>query len=249
MLSIHSIITKALIGGVNFYRKFISPYKGFHCAHSHYASTLSCSTYGLKVLKENSSPIEALRLIFHRLNACSHIHSLYKPCKKPLSKLQKSQGGFVDGCDCGGCDMPDCKGCDLPSCKGIGMADMCSCDVSPCNTKAAANSSSRNCWEAFYIVEGCSSCDPFYKANSTSQPTLDKSTKNPDSLIIPNFQLIDQLEDGYLLYKYNLTDSYYKIHKSCINCAEKDILSLKTPEKTWELNAEDVKKIFKMKKG
>jgi putative component of membrane protein insertase Oxa1/YidC/SpoIIIJ protein YidD len=235
-----NIIKNSLINLVKIYRKFISPYKGFHCAHAHHLGSLSCSGYGLKILNSQYSIYESLRLIRHRLRSCSHINTLYQKPKIIVLPLHKNQQGFIDGCDIGGCD-----GCDLPDC-GIADCHNIIPDIGNCNgcaTEAANNSASSNFWECLYFSDTCGSCDPFYSSNSVT--TASKEEKNPNSIILPNFLLIEDLEGDYSLYKYNLNDLYYKIHNSCLNCNESDIINGNTTPIAEELNSQQVKELFK----
>jgi putative component of membrane protein insertase Oxa1/YidC/SpoIIIJ protein YidD len=208
-IMIRQYIKKSLINSVKFYQKFISPYKGFHCAHSHHIGSISCSHYGLKVLNEQHGVYESLRLIQHRLKSCAHINQLYHNPKKTLSPMQKKQGGFVDGCDGAACDGASCDGCDMPDCGSmapdcnaltpdcsLGSHEACSCASS-----AAEQSASSNFWEVLYFADACGSCDPFYRANPTTTPIPDETSHKQNSLILPNFQLIEHLENDYILYK------------------------------------------------
>lgn len=113
------------ISGVKFYRKFISPYKGFSCGYSHYTGGLSCSTYGLKQLQSQNNPLEALRLISHRLKACSHVTYLFKEDIAIRYSSINKQSGFID---CGGCDTPDCD-----------VTDICDCDFNRKNKNSISN--------------------------------------------------------------------------------------------------------------
>lgn len=115
-------MTWLAIKAINFYQKYISPYKGFRCAHGVATGEISCSGYGKKVIKRFGL-FTGLKLLNRRFYDCSwHSKQLNKlkdfakdkdyKVYRPVTGYRLSQGGFVD-CDCGGCDVPSC---DMPSC-------------------------------------------------------------------------------------------------------------------------------------
>lgn len=233
MFTLHTIIKFSSIKLVLFYRKFLSPYKGFRCGHAYHTNSDSCSTYGLKQLQQQPNPIEAIYLIRHRLKACSHITALFRNVEPVINShvFSKQQGGFVD------CAVGDCNGCDLPDCNIFKHNDCL--DVCDCSDIFDFNKNKKN------II-----------ANSPNTLATDTAAlvaaqliaKNKGSYIIPNFQLLDELENGYLLYQHNLTKEYYKIHNTCIDCPLDDILNLNTDPATYKLTEEKVKKILKYRK-
>lgn len=116
------MMTWLAIKAINFYQKYISPYKGFRCAHGIATGEISCSGYGKKVIKKFGL-FTGLKLLNRRFYDCSwHAKQLNKikdfakdnvyKVYRPATGYRLNQGGFVD-CDCGGCDAPSC---DMPSC-------------------------------------------------------------------------------------------------------------------------------------
>ena len=64
-----NIVSPALALAVKAYQRFISPHKGFCCAHRHHHGGESCSAYALRVLGEHGVG-HALVRILRRLDAC-----------------------------------------------------------------------------------------------------------------------------------------------------------------------------------
>lgn len=58
-----------LVQLIIFYRKFISPYKGYRCAYSAEGYGLSCSTFGLKVFSRFPF-LTAFRLQYRQFHRC-----------------------------------------------------------------------------------------------------------------------------------------------------------------------------------
>lgn len=120
-------MTWIAIKAINFYQKYISPYKGFRCAHGVATGEISCSGYGKKVIKRFGL-LTGLKLLNRRFYDCSwharHLNKLKEMSKdknskmyRPITGYRSTQGGFVDcDCDCGDCDMPDC---DINFCDGL----------------------------------------------------------------------------------------------------------------------------------
>lgn len=258
---INTIFKYIAIKGVKFYRRFISPHKGFHCGHAHYTGSATCSTYGLKQLQTQTSAMEALRLIRHRLKACSHVTRLYyipvelKPALvKKHSHYHNKQAGFVD-CDVGGCDIPSCD-CDLPSCDipSCNVPDISHCDTPKCNVCDVASACDIfDCGDLFDFsnkakkeAENITGTD--IMGGMLVAGVAAHALKKEGSYIIPNFQLLDELEQDYLLYQYLPTKEYFKIHKRCVDWPLEDILSLNTEPETYKLTEDKVKKILKYRK-
>lgn len=121
------MMTWLAIKAINFYQKFISPYKGFSCAHRVSTGEIGCSGYGKKVISRFGL-ITGIKLLNRRFYDCAwHANKLrtinnaekenqYKRYQ-PVRGYRLAQGGFVD-CDCDGCDTPSCDmpHCDIPSC-------------------------------------------------------------------------------------------------------------------------------------
>jgi uncharacterized protein len=224
-------LTFLMVKAVRFYQRFISPYKGFRCAHAKYTGDISCSNYGLKVLKE-CSPLEAIDLIRHRLKACSHISQMYRPVcahqPKVFSELtlpskgkfnsRKSQAGFVDGCDvpvsdCN-CDIPSCE---LPDCSAFSpdcsAIEGCGSGAADAGASAATEGCSLLSWLPYdgCLFIDCSGCDsPFWTGTQKNQSQSNRFSQNTDTnlpvtqaeYILPGFQFLLELDNDFLLYQF-----------------------------------------------
>jgi len=57
------------IGGIGLYQRYISPYKGYACAHRVYYGRLSCSEYGKQVISDEGLAAGAM-LLWQRFDEC-----------------------------------------------------------------------------------------------------------------------------------------------------------------------------------
>ena len=57
------------IWSINGYQRYISPYKGFHCAYAQVYGGLSCSVYGKRVIQQYGLRY-GFKLLNHRFHAC-----------------------------------------------------------------------------------------------------------------------------------------------------------------------------------
>lgn len=96
-------MNKPILLAIIAYQRFVSPYKGFHCAFHAHTGRDTCSGYGYRVFARYGS-VRGWRLLRRRFGACSEVAQLYRsrPATKALPRAIR-QGGFVD---CGGCELP-----------------------------------------------------------------------------------------------------------------------------------------------
>lgn len=105
-----SPVSALAIDAIGAYQRFISPYKGFRCAHSLRTGGMTCSHYGLHALREFGF-LRALSRIRERLVQCSEYAT------DPLEgKISEDDPGPLRGCtDSGaasGCiEGAACAGC------------------------------------------------------------------------------------------------------------------------------------------
>lgn len=64
-----SILSKIVIYMIKQYQFYISPYKGYHCAHAILHGRDSCSSYAKRVIGKYGI-ITGLKLLFHRFRSC-----------------------------------------------------------------------------------------------------------------------------------------------------------------------------------
>lgn len=133
------------IVGIKAYRKWLSPIKGFKCAHGMATGKGTCSGLGLRYFQK-TGPLKALMLLARQFDRCALAARSLRGEESKLGVDRRlgprgmSQSGFVD---CGGCDAPGCDapGCDLPAC------DAPSCEVFP-----------GQAWECLRIGDSLGSC-------------------------------------------------------------------------------------------
>lgn len=118
------VMKKPILLAITAYQRFVSPYKGFHCAFHAHTGRDTCSGYGYRVFARYGT-VRGWRLLRRRFGACSAVARVhYAPAAARTLTPSGRQGGFID---CGGCDGPGDAGnaCDCLS--GIGdIGDCCS---------------------------------------------------------------------------------------------------------------------------
>jgi putative component of membrane protein insertase Oxa1/YidC/SpoIIIJ protein YidD len=100
---------------IRLYRRYLSPYKGFCCAHRVLAGGESCSVYGYRVIERHGVTVGGA-LLRRRLSACRHMLERARALSatRPVATQRyagaglhaRRQAGFCDGCDVP-CDVPD----------------------------------------------------------------------------------------------------------------------------------------------
>jgi putative component of membrane protein insertase Oxa1/YidC/SpoIIIJ protein YidD len=126
-----------LLAAIRFYRRHISPRKGFSCAHRVHRGGPSCSTYGYRAVQRHGALI-GLALIRRRLTRCGDVYREHLPPAAGAGNRHfapRHQAGFCDaGCDvpagdCNGCDIPaaECGNCHLPAGDCAPPAEACDC--------------------------------------------------------------------------------------------------------------------------
>ncbi|QTL37564.1 membrane protein insertion efficiency factor YidD [Pseudoalteromonas viridis] len=101
---------------IRFYQRFISPYKGFRCAHAVVHGGESCSHAVLAIVKADGL-WGGYRKIRARMRACKQAYLMLEQ-SAPKDRRENNESR----CDC--CDPS--AGCDITSCGGRGK----SCDAS-----------------------------------------------------------------------------------------------------------------------
>lgn len=104
---------------VHLYRRFISPYKGFRCAHQAVHGRGSCSNYGLRVYDRRPFG-QATALLKRRLEACRAAYQRVVAMTTAASASGKQDAEEHkkhkrSACDPGDCGASDCAvgACDL----------------------------------------------------------------------------------------------------------------------------------------
>lgn len=111
------------------YQKFISPYKGYCCAHKYYTKGDSCSEHVRKHILEHGL-WSGLKEYMVRTQECRKIHEENKDkihdcgCKteeidgqETLSRKPQGSDCTKESCNCGKCS--NCKGCNNQDCRSL----------------------------------------------------------------------------------------------------------------------------------
>ncbi|HWP61414.1 MAG TPA: membrane protein insertion efficiency factor YidD [Candidatus Paceibacterota bacterium] len=115
------------VKGIRFYQKWISPYKGFRCAHHALHGQGSCSHFGLHAFLEHPFS-EAWRLLRARFKECGAAYAVLMSESEKEKRKRRSSGGdgVASMCD----DM-------LTTCFFVEMFEGCSgvesCDIAACS--------------------------------------------------------------------------------------------------------------------
>lgn len=152
------MFSKVALGAIWGYQQFISPYKGFRCAHAVRHGGTGCSGYAKHAIRDHGL-WRAIPAIRQRLRDCkAAYHNIKASCtcaSEPLDEddrakpkhLRKKNGSCSKGSLCMGCGaFGSCGGstargassgkiCDLNPCDGdigCGSCDACSCDICSC---------------------------------------------------------------------------------------------------------------------
>ncbi|WP_083437978.1 membrane protein insertion efficiency factor YidD [Caldimonas brevitalea] len=127
---------------IGLYQRYVSPYKGFRCAHRVHSGGASCSQYARKIVRRLGltalfaampRQFERCRRACHLIRAAAANASAFRrPTKAKGERTQRSQQrqharqrDSRDCGDCGSCDLPDPSGaCDAASsCADVGACD------------------------------------------------------------------------------------------------------------------------------
>jgi putative component of membrane protein insertase Oxa1/YidC/SpoIIIJ protein YidD len=104
----HSPATLGGVWAIDTYQRWISPYKGFHCAHHARTGGLTCSGFAKAAIREHGL-FAALPRIRDRLIQCSEYAT--DPMK---GKISEDDPGPLRGCsdsDAGCIEAAACAGC------------------------------------------------------------------------------------------------------------------------------------------
>jgi uncharacterized protein len=132
-----SACASLLLAAIGFYKRHVSPHKGFACAYRMHVGACSCSTLGLRAVSRYGAwrGLGVLRLRFGQCRlAADELH------RRPRPFVPPGQAGFCD------CDVP----CDASCVDGCPLGDACSigdacgaiecCDVADdCNWWGTSN--------------------------------------------------------------------------------------------------------------
>jgi putative component of membrane protein insertase Oxa1/YidC/SpoIIIJ protein YidD len=142
--------TAAAVGAINFYQRYVSPYKGFRCAYRVLRGRRSCSEFAKRAMRRVG--LTGLwPLLRRRFGRCAAAAAVLKSTwgnpdrfgrQSGRGRRKRTADRFVDSCqpdcgDCGGSGTGDLlgSGCEVlgsaADCGGAGDAMACGCDLSP----------------------------------------------------------------------------------------------------------------------
>lgn len=130
-LRLNNILRSVVLLGVDFYQRYLSPYKGFSCAHKRVYGGTSCSEY-FRLAVQYQGLSDSIPLFQQRLRACKGA-SLSLKASRANPQRRRKKRDVCDDCDssCIPLDGYDlCElGCDLGSnCDVLGdMGDCIDC--------------------------------------------------------------------------------------------------------------------------
>jgi putative component of membrane protein insertase Oxa1/YidC/SpoIIIJ protein YidD len=130
------------VAGIDFYRRYLSPLKGFKCAHHHVHGRGSCSTYGRDVFATHRF-LDATRLLRVRFTECKQASLVIKRTavwqsspegggesdEEVRQRLQRKQSRWYDAGNCLTTPV-DCASfgrCGGSAIDAAGSLDFCSC--------------------------------------------------------------------------------------------------------------------------
>jgi putative component of membrane protein insertase Oxa1/YidC/SpoIIIJ protein YidD len=144
------------LAAIRGYQRWISPYKGFHCAYRVHTGCASCSALGHRVIRR-FGVWDGLPLLRERMARCGAVHEAHRQQQVMTAATVAAEPRRLPAAQRGDCDLgcaPDlpcdghhgCAGCDGPSgprgkACGIGLrdvcdlADCCACDYWPSREK------------------------------------------------------------------------------------------------------------------
>lgn len=141
-------LTSPILWMIRAYRRWLSPLKGWKCAHGQEHGRNTCSQVGLRIFTKTGNPWKGALLLQRQFDRCADSAERLNPAllapvlsqAKPFTRLLQNQRGDCDpgcdGCDVGGCDAPDCGGCEMPTfsspCSDPDPRSARSCDWSGC---------------------------------------------------------------------------------------------------------------------
>jgi putative component of membrane protein insertase Oxa1/YidC/SpoIIIJ protein YidD len=106
--------TQAALATIGLYQRFISPHKGFRCAHAVQTGRRGCSALGARAIRRHGL-WDGLGVLGCRLDACALSHEEIRQARG--RRRLNAQAGACDA-DCGvfdACDVAECA-CDALDC-------------------------------------------------------------------------------------------------------------------------------------
>ena len=139
-----SLATRIALGMIDLYQRWVSPRKGWRCAHALHTGRRGCSALGARAIRRHGV-WRGLGVLRRRFDACALSHQ-YLQAQHRIRP--NAQAGFCDA-DCSGLDGCD-SGCAGNACDVASSCGNCGgCDTGNCRSarlSSCSNSLYRSCW-------------------------------------------------------------------------------------------------------
>lgn len=105
------MLSRLAVLSILFYRRHLSPLKGYRCAAARAGASASCSSRGLRIFRRTSF-LAGLRLLRRQFDRCALAAGRLQGQRAHEGATEgrylrlQPQRGLID-CDCGVCDLPD----------------------------------------------------------------------------------------------------------------------------------------------
>lgn len=127
------------IGAIRAYQRWLSPRKGFRCAHHAVHGLGSCSQFGLTVFRAHAFG-QARALLAERLRACRLAYQTYaqqaQEREEDARKRKDARGPSSAGASRAPCDCsfaPDAIPTSIGDCLPAGGCELGGCDIGSCS--------------------------------------------------------------------------------------------------------------------
>ncbi|MDO6589018.1 hypothetical protein DS901_13460 [Loktanella sp. D2R18] len=133
------MFTRAALGGIWLYQRYVSPHKGFRCAHSVVHGDAGCSGYAKHTIRQHGL-FQAIPIMRQRLRDCKAAYNTLRE-RKSADEEQKTNAKKSDSCAkqsrdgcCDAVAWESCDGC-LSSAGRIipGASKPCDADCDFCS--------------------------------------------------------------------------------------------------------------------
>ncbi len=148
---------------ITMYQKYISPYKGYHCAYAClHKKGLSCSAYGKQVI-ERDGVFEGLKMLNERFESCSIAYHIAKIMDKQslwVANPGQKSGCCIENCSCykeTDEDMKKSKCCNFCDKQDKAVRDVCG---DPRSSPSYCCRQSDGCLKEMYKDAQCNDCWP-----------------------------------------------------------------------------------------
>lgn len=134
------MLSQVALGGIWAYQRYLSPRKGFRCAHSVLHGGTGCSGFAKFAIRDHGI-WRALPLIRARFAECGQAHATLMERRAENTRRRKKKGDKGSTCGNASCTTAECgmEGCAFfpAACRSASAAKSASkssiCDTNPCD--------------------------------------------------------------------------------------------------------------------